>query len=96
MAEKTSHDVVNQTLSGGDPSPSDVPASANDKIFAGGDVGENTHTISSSQPDTQTNPQTTDWKTETSDSPLERHEFGTDAGHSSTVSLAVADHLVLR
>ncbi|KKK22408.1 hypothetical protein ARAM_001433 [Aspergillus rambellii] len=40
MAEQTSHDVVNQTLSGGDPSPSDVPASTTDNQTAGGDVGE--------------------------------------------------------
>lgn len=39
MAEQSSHDVVNQTRSGGEPSPSDVPASNNDKNTAGGDEG---------------------------------------------------------
>ncbi|OJJ30650.1 hypothetical protein ASPWEDRAFT_121457 [Aspergillus wentii DTO 134E9] len=47
MAEQSSHDVVNQTLSGGDPSPSDVPASTNDKTPAGGDVGETKNTATS-------------------------------------------------
>jgi hypothetical protein len=40
MAEQNGHDVVNQTLSGGDTSPSDVPASTTDKKPAGGDEGE--------------------------------------------------------
>ena len=44
MAEQSSHDVVNQTLSGGEPSPSDVPASTNVKNTAGGDVGETRYT----------------------------------------------------
>ncbi|KAJ5214876.1 hypothetical protein N7468_010555 [Penicillium chermesinum] len=39
MAEQNSRDVVDQTLSGGEPSSSDVPASTNDKpTTAGGDV----------------------------------------------------------
>ncbi|KAL3467413.1 hypothetical protein BJX64DRAFT_248612 [Aspergillus heterothallicus] len=40
MAEQNGHDVVNQPLSGGDPSPSGVPASTTDKKPAGGDEGE--------------------------------------------------------
>ena len=43
MAEQSSRDVVDQTLSGGEPSPSDVPASTNDKPSAGGDVGKTEH-----------------------------------------------------
>lgn len=39
MAEQTSHDVVNQTQSGGEPSSSDVPASKNDKYSAEGGEG---------------------------------------------------------
>jgi hypothetical protein len=39
MAERTSHDVVNQTRSGGEPSSSDVPASKNDKYSAEGGEG---------------------------------------------------------
>ncbi|PLB50420.1 hypothetical protein P170DRAFT_424798 [Aspergillus steynii IBT 23096] len=56
MAEQSSHDVVNQTLSGGDPSPSDVPASTNDKKPAGGDVGEINHTATTTQSESTTNP----------------------------------------
>ncbi|KAI1968043.1 hypothetical protein LOZ16_005378 [Ophidiomyces ophidiicola] len=44
MAEQSSHDVVNQTRSGGDLSPSDVPASKPDKCISGGDeVDVQTH-----------------------------------------------------
>jgi hypothetical protein len=43
MAEQSSRDVVDQTLSGGEPSPSDVPASTNDKLSAGGDAGKTEH-----------------------------------------------------
>ncbi|KAI9369520.1 hypothetical protein BJX61DRAFT_549548 [Aspergillus egyptiacus] len=50
MAEQNGHDVVNQTLSGGDPLPSDVPASTTDKKPAGGDEGEiNTTATTSSE-----------------------------------------------
>lgn len=38
MAEQSNHDVVNQTRSGGGPSPSDVPASTSSKQDTGGDV----------------------------------------------------------
>ncbi|EEH49322.2 uncharacterized protein PADG_05401 [Paracoccidioides brasiliensis Pb18] len=40
MAEQSSHDVVNQTRSGGEISPSDVPANKPDNFTAGGDAGE--------------------------------------------------------
>lgn len=97
MAEKTSHDVVDQTLSGGDPSPSDVPASTTDKISAGGDVGENTNAISPTQSDPKSNAQHSDGKAEPSDSPRGRNDAGKDSsGHSSTVSLAETDHPVLQ
>lgn len=46
MAEQSSHDVVNQTRSGGGLSPSDVPASKPDKYMTGGD-GEDVHTLDS-------------------------------------------------
>ncbi|KAL2376323.1 hypothetical protein RJZ90_007593 [Blastomyces dermatitidis] len=39
MAEQSSHDVVNQTRSGGEISPSDVPANKPDNINAGEDAG---------------------------------------------------------
>lgn len=57
MAEQNGHDVVNRTLSGGEPSPSDVPASTNDKTPAGGDVGEIKDTATTTQPNTRTNAQ---------------------------------------
>ncbi|KAJ5545204.1 hypothetical protein N7461_007508 [Penicillium sp. DV-2018c] len=43
MAEQSNRDVVDQTLSGGEPSPSDVPASTNDNTSAGGDAGKTEH-----------------------------------------------------
>ncbi|KAJ5138986.1 uncharacterized protein N7515_003834 [Penicillium bovifimosum] len=43
MAEQSNRDVVDQTLSGGEPSPSDVPASTNDNISARGDAGKTEH-----------------------------------------------------
>ncbi|EEP75884.1 predicted protein [Uncinocarpus reesii 1704] len=46
MAEQSSHDVVNQTRSGGDLSPSDVPASKPVKYTTGGD-GEDVGTLDS-------------------------------------------------
>lgn len=51
MAEQSSRDVVDQTLSGGEPSLSDVPASTQDKHPAGGDGGLTEHiaTTSTSQ-----------------------------------------------
>lgn len=88
MAEQNNHYVVNQTLSGGDPSPSDVPASTNDKIPAGGDAGENEHTIPTAQTDLKPNAHQSDWKTDTSDSPIELSEAAKDAERSSAVSLA--------
>lgn len=42
MAEQTSHDVVNQTRSGRDPSPSDVPADTTDKTTGEGGAGGTT------------------------------------------------------
>ncbi|KAJ5101556.1 hypothetical protein NUU61_003778 [Penicillium alfredii] len=50
MAEQSSRDVVDQTLSGGEPSSSDVPASTNDKQPAGGDVGETNHIATTATP----------------------------------------------
>ncbi len=40
MAEQSSHDVVNQTRSGGELLPSDVLASKPDNYTTGGDAGE--------------------------------------------------------
>lgn len=84
MAEQSSRDVVDQTLSGGEPSLSDVPASTNDKQHAGGDVGEAKHIAT-----TSTAQQTTDQTAnETSDpgSQPEKTGGGKDAGASSMVS----------
>lgn len=88
MAEQNSHHVVNQTLSGGDPSPSDVPASANDKIYAGGELGEAKDTISTTQTDPGLNAPRSDRKTDPSDSPLERNDVAQETARSSVVSFA--------
>lgn len=86
MAEQSSHDVVKQTLSGGEPSPSDVPASTNDKHTAGGDVGEFNHTASTTQPEITVNTPHDERKTN-AESSTERNETGRTDGKSSTVSL---------
>lgn len=88
MAEQSSHDVVNQTLSGGDPSPSDVPASTNDKKPAGGDVGEINHTATTTtQSETTTNTARTD-QMEGSDFLAHKNEAGPDMERPTTVSLS--------
>ncbi|KAJ5674244.1 hypothetical protein N7462_009683 [Penicillium macrosclerotiorum] len=63
MAEQSGRDVVDQTLSGGEPSPSDVPASTNDKPSAGGDVGETRHIASTLEPQLSTDQQPIDIET---------------------------------
>ncbi|KAL4901890.1 hypothetical protein BDW74DRAFT_67612 [Aspergillus multicolor] len=64
MAEQNGHDVVNLTLSGGDPSPSDVPASTTDKKTAGGDEGE-INTIATTSAETKSNFELEDQKMRT-------------------------------
>lgn len=84
MAEQSSRDVVDQTLSGGEPLPSDVPASTYDKQTAGGDVGETKHiaTTSISQiPTDQPNNETRD----TLDPQADGSGGGKDAGAPSLV-----------
>ena len=89
MAEQSSHDVVNRTLSGGEPSPSDVPASTNDKKPAGGDVGEIQHTATTTttQDETQANAQQSHGDANFRGSLLGQTEMGKDTGASTTVSL---------
>ncbi|EAW11226.1 uncharacterized protein ACLA_089180 [Aspergillus clavatus NRRL 1] len=84
MAEQKNHDVVNQTLSGGEPSPSDVPASTNDKIFAGGDVGETKHTTETTQTTTNANDSQSEQSRSAADSSLGKNESGRDFEGSST------------
>ncbi|EAW18277.1 uncharacterized protein NFIA_082240 [Aspergillus fischeri NRRL 181] len=84
MAEQSSHDVVNQTLSGGEPSPSDVPASTKDKISAGGDVGETRHTTATTQTTTETNDPQSQPEPSASDSSLEKNETENDSERPST------------
>ncbi|OJD19389.1 hypothetical protein AJ78_00659 [Emergomyces pasteurianus Ep9510] len=58
MAEQSSHDVVNQTQSGGEISPSDVPANKPDNITAGGDAGGVQHNANNNNNDhNKTQPQ---------------------------------------
>ncbi|KAJ5286737.1 hypothetical protein N7478_002423 [Penicillium angulare] len=68
MAEQSSRDVVDQTLSGGEPSPSDVPASTTDNTFAGEDVGETKHIATSSGPQISTMQQSDDVTRDTTES----------------------------
>jgi hypothetical protein len=84
MAEQSSHDVVNQTLSGGEPSPSDVPASTKDKISAGGDVGETQHTTATTQTTTETNDPQRQPEPSASDSSLAKNETENDSERPST------------
>ncbi|KNG88389.1 hypothetical protein ANOM_003327 [Aspergillus nomiae NRRL 13137] len=84
MAEKSSHDVVNQTLSGGEPSPSDVPASTNDKKPAGGDVGEIKYTATTTQLETITNAEQGTHDTSLSETYSEKNATGRDTEQSTT------------
>ncbi|KAF4244449.1 hypothetical protein CNMCM6805_008701 [Aspergillus fumigatiaffinis] len=84
MAEQSSHDVVNQTLSGGEPSPSDVPASTKDKISAGGDVGETQHTTATTQTTTETNDPQRQPEPSASDSSLAKNRTENDSERPST------------
>jgi large subunit ribosomal protein L30 len=90
MAEQSNRDVVDQTLSGGEPSPSDVPASSNDNLSAGGDAGKTEHiakATATSNNSNLNNPQN-DEKTNTLDSRGERAAGDKDAGGSTMVSIA--------
>ncbi|KAE8354623.1 hypothetical protein BDV28DRAFT_130503 [Aspergillus coremiiformis] len=83
MAEQSSHDVVNQTLSGGESSPSDVPASTNDKKSAGGDVGEIKHTATTTQSETNTNAEQGTQETKPSETSNEKNATGKDLEQST-------------
>lgn len=76
MAEQSGRDVVDQTLSGGEPSPSGVPASNNDKPSAGGDVGETQHIALTSATQVSTDPKLNDKTRDALGSPVE--ETGRD------------------
>ncbi|KAL4927367.1 uncharacterized protein BDV17DRAFT_266694 [Aspergillus undulatus] len=85
MAEQNGHDVVNLTLSGGDPSPSDVPASTTDKKPAGGDEGEiNTTATTSNETKTKVNAENQKMRTKT---PTEASDKETYEEQTSTVSV---------
>lgn len=90
MAEQSNRDVVDQTLSGGEPSPSDVPASTNDNLSAGGDAGKTEHiamTAATSNKSNLNDPQNHE-KTNTLVSRGEKAAGDKDAGRSTTVSIA--------
>ncbi|KAL4806423.1 hypothetical protein BDV18DRAFT_139461 [Aspergillus unguis] len=85
MAEQNGHDVVNLTLSGGDPSPSDVPASTTDKKSAGGDEGErNTTATTISETKTGNEPEYQKMRT---DLPTESSDKERDGVQPDTVSV---------
>ncbi|KAL2002938.1 hypothetical protein VTN02DRAFT_5471 [Thermoascus thermophilus] len=83
MAEQSSHDVVNQTRSGGEASPSDVPASKPDNKPAGGDAGENKDNAQGEHAENQTNAREQDGKTDSSRAPAENGEAGKPSGSSA-------------
>lgn len=85
MAEQSSSDVVDQTLSGGEPSPSDVPASTNDKRSAEGDAGETKHIANTTKSQNEF-----DNRTETQDTlgPSTDKLGDKDAGTPSMVGLS--------
>lgn len=87
MAEQNGHDVVNRTLSGGEPSPSDVPASTNDKKPAGGDVGEIKDIATTTQPDTKTNVQENNGERTVGDSLPDQKDMEKDSGTSTTTTV---------
>ena len=89
MAEQSSHDVVNQTLSGGDSAPSDVPATTAAKFSAGGDEGRIQDTTTTTQPDLTSNAPQTD-KMDSLGLP-DQALAGTDTGRLSTVSSGETD-----
>ena len=90
MAEQSSHDVVDQTLSGGDPSPSDVPASTTDKRSAGGDAGEFKDTATTTQPETNASDQQGEQGTGTTEK-SERENKTKDTDQTPSVSDADND-----
>ncbi|KAL4980846.1 hypothetical protein BDW66DRAFT_278 [Aspergillus desertorum] len=93
MAEQNGHDVVNLTLSGGDPSPSDVPASTTDNKPAGGDEGE-TDTIATTLSETKTNVESegqrgrTEMPTDSSDKEKDREQTVADISKQGPNSVA--------
>lgn len=84
MAEQSSRDVVDQTLSGGEHSLSDVPASTNDKQPAGGDVGEAKHIATTSTAQTRSD-QPANELSDSLRSQAEKTGGDKDAGASSMV-----------
>lgn len=86
MAEQSNRDVVDQTQSDGEPSPSDVPASTNDKPFARGDVGKTEHiAMNTSSSSTFNDPHYRE-TANTFDSRAEGAASDKDTGNHTTVS----------
>ncbi|KAJ5703710.1 hypothetical protein N7493_011635 [Penicillium malachiteum] len=88
MAEQSSRDVVDQTLSGGEPSPSDVPTSTTDKISAGGDVGETKHIAATSKTEISSDRNSNDVTRDTLGSQSERPGGDKGTGGSSMANIA--------
>lgn len=88
MAEQISRDVVDQTLSGGEPSPSDVPASTTDNSSAKGDAGETNH-IATTQHSKE--PSHYDETRQTPDPQAESTGGDKDAGSPSMVGFFAED-----
>ncbi|KAJ5489493.1 hypothetical protein N7539_004383 [Penicillium diatomitis] len=84
MAEQSGRDVVDQTLSGGEPSPSGVPASISDKISAGGDGGKIQHITSNTQSSVPSDTQNSHQEADGQKTPMEETEDGKDSRTSAT------------
>lgn len=95
MAEQSGRDVVDQTLSGGEPSPSGVPASINDKSSAGEDVGETQHITSTLTAQVSTDPQINDKARQALGSQVEETGNDKDAGGSAMVGVYGPEHVVI-
>ena len=88
MAEQSSRDVVDQTLSGGEPSPSDVPASTTDKTSAGEDAGETKHIAPTSETQIISEQQSNDVTRDTPESQDKRTGGDKDTRSSSMVGFS--------
>ncbi|KAJ5884614.1 hypothetical protein N7504_012186 [Penicillium tannophilum] len=83
MAEQSSRDVVDQTLSGGEPSPSDVPAKTTDKTSAGEDAEETKHIAPTSETQITSEQQANDVTRDTPESQGKQTGGDKDTGSSS-------------
>lgn len=85
MAEQSGCDVVDQTLSGGEPTPSDVPVSTTDTTSAGGDAGETKRIATNSENHTPPEKHSNNVTKDNTESQGERTGSDKEAGSSTMV-----------